>query len=433
MVQKQTRQGERTATPKSVCWESCGLRNKKIKGHIKVYHFPACFQDISRDSRHEERALALNYLATLLLGEQAGVRDLWRYLEDTGKLPARFRLSPDDPFIPEMRDFCRCRQLEIPDSFSFHPINSEACLTHWRPLVQLLMGLNKSQLALFKKFKLYEERDLVDEIVQHNELLDSNVVRVAIDIPRPEPQIILEPVREIETIEAVDSHCHLDRMSPSAVWDVEGYLAKCSGSSTVPVKVSGGVAVFCDPESYPPANVVLPASWTMAVGIHPKKAAGFTDGQFQRLRSLLKRPGTALGEIGLDRTDRFANWKSQRCVLERVLPLVNTNRPLVLHNRGSDPWGDDVGARCRSIISNYIMREQPIHLHCFTGTPGEVVEWMKGYPKAYFGYTALVNRFDCEQQCALISVPDDRLLLETDSPHLAPGCHRRNSPFSLEK
>ena len=87
------------------------------------------------------------------------------WLEDTGKLPARFRLSPDDPFIPEMRDFCRCRQLEIPDSFSFHPINSEACLTHWRPLVQLLMGLNKSQLALFKKFKLYEERDLVDEIV----------------------------------------------------------------------------------------------------------------------------------------------------------------------------------------------------------------------------------------------------------------------------
>ena len=145
-------------------------------------------------------------------------------------------------------------------------------------------------------------------------MLDSNVVRMAIDIPRPESQIILEPVREIETIEAVDSRCHLDRMSPSAVWDVEGYLAKCSGSSTVHVKVSGGVAVFCDPESYPPANVVLPASWTMAVGIHPKKGAGFTDGQFQRLRSLLKRPGTALGEIGLDRTDRFANWKSQRCV-----------------------------------------------------------------------------------------------------------------------
>ena len=105
-------------------------------------------------------------------------------------------------------------------------------------------------------------------------------------IPVPEPQIILEPVREIETIEAVDSHCHLDPMSPSAVWDVEGYLAKCSGSSAVPVKVSRGVAVFCNPESYPPANVVLPASWTMAVGIHLKKSARFTDGQFERLRSL---------------------------------------------------------------------------------------------------------------------------------------------------
>ena len=256
------------------------------------------------------------------------------------------------------------------------------------------MGLNKSQLAQIKKFKLYEERDLVDEIVQHNELLDSNVVRMAIDIPKSEPQIILEPVREIKTIEAVEILCHLDRMSPSAIWDVEGYLAECSSSCAVPVKVSGGVAVFCDPESYPPANVVLPASWTMAVGIYPKKTARFTDGQFQTLCSLLKRPGTALGEIGLDRTDRFANWKSQQCVLEHVLSLVNTNRPLVLHDRGSDPWGDDVGARCRSIISNYIMREQPIHLHCFTGTPGEEVAWRKGYPNAYFGFIALLNQFD---------------------------------------
>ena len=263
-------------------------------------------------------------------------------------------------------------------------------------------------------------------------MLDSNVVRVAIDIPRPDPQIILEPVREIETIEVVDSHCHLDRMSPSAVWDVEGYLAECSGSSTVPAKVGGGVAVFCDPESYPPANIVLPASWTMAVGIHPKKAAGFTDGQFQRLCSLLKRPGKAL-EVGHDRTDRFANWKSQRCVLERVLLLVNTNRrwfcTTVGLTFGVMTSGQGVVLLYRTTLWGNIR-----FTFTFTGTPGEVVEWRKGYPNAYFGFTALVNRFDCEQQCALISVPDDRLLLETDIPHLAPGCHRRNPPpFSLEK
>ena len=113
----------------------------------------------------------------------------------------------------------------------------------------------------------------MDEIVQHNELLENNAVTMAIDIPIPEQHIILEAVKEIETIEVVDSHCHLDHMSPPAVWDVEGYLDNCGGSYAVPVKVSGGVAVFCDPKTYPPANVVLTASWIMPVGIHPKKTA----------------------------------------------------------------------------------------------------------------------------------------------------------------
>ena len=53
------------------------------------------------------------------------------------------------------------------------------------------------------------------------------------------------------------------------------------------------------------------------------------------------------------------------------------------------------------------------------------------FERVYFGFTALVETFDEEQKDAMRAIPLDRLLLETDSPHLPPRGHRRNNPALL--
>ena len=107
---------------------------------------------------------------------------------------------------------------------------------------------------------------------------------------------------------------------------------------------------------------------------------------------------------------------------------MKPSQPLVLHFRASDPWVYGVGARGRVILQTQVAKEQKIHLYCYTGTIHEIRNWLATYPNLYVGYTALVSNFDVEQQCGLITVPDDRLLIETDSPHLAPGTQEENSP-----
>ena len=64
------------------------------------------------------------------------------------------------------------------------------------------------------------------------------------------------------------------------------------------------------------------------------------------------------------------------------------------------------------------MRDQPIHLHCFTGFQHDVEEWLQEFPNCYFGFTGKVSSFSSEQLFGLQSVPADRLLIETDSPYM---------------
>ena len=76
--------------------------------------------------------------------------------------------------------------------------------------------------------------------------------------------------------------------------------------TAIPVDLQGGVAVFCDPASYPADDLSFPPGWTMAVGIHTKKAHKTSEEEFQRMTSLIKRPGVAVGEVGSDRTAPFS-------------------------------------------------------------------------------------------------------------------------------
>jgi Tat protein secretion system quality control protein TatD with DNase activity len=74
---------------------------------------------------------------------------------------------------------------------------------------------------------------------------------------------------------------------------------------------------------------------------------------------------------------------------------------------------------------------QSIHLHCFNGDPVTVKLWSDSYPGTYFGFSSMVKGFGDRQRRALKAVPGNRLLLESDSPHLPDVAGSVNHPAHL--
>ena len=117
--------------------------------------------------------------------------------------------------------------------------------------------------------------------------------------------------------------------------------------------------------------------------------------------------------------------------LERVLTLGPVGKVLVLHLRGetTDRLSQVPHWVCLPWFTARCCRYQRIHLHCFTSGPQEVTAWKSAFPHAYFELTSLVKDFTNEQKRAVQNIPLDRLLLESDAPHLpVESSIRTNTP-----
>ncbi|CAN5829985.1 hypothetical protein BH23GEM9_BH23GEM9_29920 [soil metagenome] len=156
-------------------------------------------------------------------------------------------------------------------------------------------------------------------------------------------------------------------------------------------------------------------------GVHPHVADQAGDADLGLIRELLARPATvAVGETGLD----FHYDNSPRDVQRRLFEwhlatAADTGLPVVVHSRTAD---DDTAAMIRSASGVRGV------LHCFSGSPGLLdtalaADW-------YVSFAGMVSFRNFAAADLLRAVPDDRLLLETDSPYLAPVPHRgrRNEP-----
>jgi len=246
------------------------------------------------------------------------------------------------------------------------------------------------------------------------------------------PQVLLTLDKPTgQKLEVYDSHFHADRMIANFGLAAAMSLEEVASTPVSrerpdhPVTVMGGVAVYCDPRSYPKTVAVSPR-FTVAIGCHPKKVTHLTPEKEQQLQRLLQHPRVALGEIGLDWTEPMHTWDLQLTVFRRLLSSSCTRRPLVLHLRdGRQHQG--VFSRALEQVRRDCAPNQPIHLHCFTGDEEDLCNWREAFPSCYFGFTGLVFKFTSAQTRALRRVPSTRLLLETDSPHLHPT-QRNNSP-----
>lgn len=152
-----------------------------------------------------------------------------------------------------------------------------------------------------------------------------------------------------------------------------------------------------------------------AVGIHPNDTHLAAPGDWEIIVALAEdRNVVAIGETGLDRYWKDAPFEVQLDYFARHLDLADRlGLPVVIHCR--DAMGE--------ILEFLESRNRPVRgtLHCFTGTVADAERLMSLGLHLGFGGICTFRNKDSESFAEVIrSVPEDRLLLETDAPFLSP-------------
>jgi TatD DNase family protein len=207
----------------------------------------------------------------------------------------------------------------------------------------------------------------------------------------------------------IDAHCHLDRRDPQ---DVAAVIARARDTGLIHAVVVGQ---FQQPGDFGNALEVAaahPGFLSPTMGIHPHEASKAGGSDFEKLERLCSRPEVvAVGEAGLDYYYDHSPRPAQQEVFRRQCALARSlNKPLVVHVR-------DAHAECHSILLSERLSVGVIH--CFTGD----VEAARRYLDLgfYLSISGIVTYKKTETlQDAVRFAPLDRLMVETDSPYLAP-------------
>jgi len=221
----------------------------------------------------------------------------------------------------------------------------------------------------------------------------------------------------------VDSHCHLDDEKFDADRDATIERARTAGVERMMAIGTGNGP----PDLEAALRFARRHDFIYAtVGVHPHDAAKTTPETLVRLAELATdRKVLAIGEIGLDYHYDFSPRDVQRRVFRQQLELAaSARKPIVIHTR--EAWDDTLAlAREQGLPFGGIM-------HCFTGGPKEAGEALElGFHLSFGGILTFPKADDVREAAA--RTPEYRLLIETDSPYLAPIPHRgkRNEPAFL--
>jgi TatD DNase family protein len=167
------------------------------------------------------------------------------------------------------------------------------------------------------------------------------------------------------------------------------------------------------------------------IGIHPHEARLADQAAFDRMEQLARHPKIiAWGEIGLDYFYDHSPRETQQQVFAKQMELAAAAKlPIVIHCRPSND-SDNAWQDClRFVEEQWAPRGLGGILHCFTGNWPQAKRALDmGFMISFAGNLT----FPKAQQIrdAALQVPLDRMLIETDSPYLAPVPHRgkRNEP-----
>jgi TatD DNase family protein len=172
------------------------------------------------------------------------------------------------------------------------------------------------------------------------------------------------------------------------------------------------------------------------IGIHPHEAKLADEPAFSKMEHLLKRPKViAVGEIGLDYFYDHSPRNVQQTVFVRQMEIARTAKlPIVIHCRPSD-GSEDGWDDCLSLIhEQWAPTALGGVLHCFTGNTDQAKRALDmGFMISFAGNITFPKAQQIRDAAAI--VPLDRMLIETDSPFLAPIPNRgkRNEPAFVKE
>jgi TatD DNase family protein len=200
-----------------------------------------------------------------------------------------------------------------------------------------------------------------------------------------------------------DSHAHLDARGVDAAAAVaRAHEAGVTRIVTIGTGIDSSRAALAIAEAHDGVHAAL--------GIDPHQAASAEASRIDELRELLAHPkAVAVGETGLDNVRRIASPEQQRRLLDAHLELAaELGLPVVVHNREAD---DETAQALAGFAGTVI-------LHCFSSPELVHVALDRGYFVSFAG-NATYPKADALREAAA-STPADRILVETDTPYLAP-------------
>ena len=207
----------------------------------------------------------------------------------------------------------------------------------------------------------------------------------------------------------VDSHCHLDY--PPMADDLAGTIARAR-SAGVGTMLTIGTKL----RDFPRVRAIAEADDNIfcSVGIHPHEAQNEV-ADTARLIELARHPKVVgIGETGLDYYyDKSPRDRQQANFRAHMRAASETGMPLIVHTRDAE---EDTAAMIAEAL-----REAPLKgvLHCFTSSrrlAEQAIDF--GFYISISGIVTFKNAEDLRQ--TVRSLPLERLLVETDSPYLAP-------------
>lgn len=212
----------------------------------------------------------------------------------------------------------------------------------------------------------------------------------------------------------IDSHCHLEYKG--LVEEQQAVLERARAAG-----VGGFLSISTRQREWEQVIGTAerePDVWA-SVGIHPHEADEHADlGEAALLAAAAHPKVIAIGETGLDYYYDHSDRAMQRDLFRRHITVSReTSLPLIVHTRNAE---DDTA----SILAEEMGKGAfPALIHCFTASADFAVKMIDlGLTISLSGIVTFKNAKDLQAVAA--TIPEDRLLVETDAPFLAPIPHR---------
>jgi len=224
----------------------------------------------------------------------------------------------------------------------------------------------------------------------------------------------------------VDTHCHL--ADAKFRDDVEAVIARASAAGVAQIISVGAIGPIENDRLTVEIAERHPDVFA-AVGVHPHDAKDCTGERIAQLRCLAaSKKVVAIGESGLDFHYMHSPPEAQEASLRAHLALAaELGLPIVIHCR-------DAERRLVEIVREAGIPPRGGVIHCFTGDAGAAREFLAiGFCISFSGIVTFKNSAPIREAAAI--VPEDRLMVETDAPYLAPEPYRgkRNEPAYVNR